>query len=329
MKKMANCAAGDESACNRFLDDCRRLAYLTPQAGRAAVVGAAGRPSHHHASRGLSMKLVLPGLLAVLLAGAPGTARAADTKDTRPGAKKRLLVITESKGFVHDVVNRHGKDLSLAEKVLTELGQKSGDFDVVCSQDSRKEITAENLKHFDAVFFYTTGELPLSEVQKSDLLAFIRSGKGFAGSHSATDTFYKWAQYGDVVGAYFAGHPPGLQKIRVIVEDTHHPATKHLGKSFAIEDEIYKFRGPYSRDKLHVLMHIDMGSTKNLWRPDGDNPLAWTHQYGKGRVFYTALGHAASVWEDPRFQQHLLGGLRYVLGLAQGDATPSAVEQKR
>jgi type 1 glutamine amidotransferase len=271
------------------------------------------------------MRIVLSGLLAVLLAGSAGPARAGDRQ---PAKKKRLLVITESKGFVHDVVKRHDDKPCLVEEILAKIGKDSGAFDVVCSQDSRKEITAENLKNFDAVFFYTTGELPLSETQKADLLGFIRRGKGFAGTHSATDTFYKWAQYGDLIGAYFVRHPPGLQKIRVIVEDTKHPATRHLGKEFAIEDEIYQFREPFSRDKLHVLMRIDMKSTKIAWRPDGDNPLAWTHLYGKGRVFYTALGHSPHVWRDPRYQEHLLGGLRYVLGLADGDATPSAEEGK-
>src|SRR5271163_1223368 len=137
------------------------------------------------------MRIVLSVLaMAVLLA--TSTTSAAQDKKEPPAKKKRLLVITESKGFVHDVVNRKGQPLSLAEKVLTELGDKTGDWETVCSQDSRAAITAENLANFDAVFFYTTGELPLSETQKSDLIQFVRSGKGFAGAHSATDTFYKW-----------------------------------------------------------------------------------------------------------------------------------------
>jgi type 1 glutamine amidotransferase len=297
--------------------------------------------------------------------------------------KKRLLVITESRGFRHGCVTRKvnlapdvdpkqlpkipglqvqtgkpGKDGKprvtvfftdriggpnavevkdgarviaraepcLVEKTLMELADKHG-FEVVCSQDSRKEITAENLRNFDAVFFYTTGELPISDTQKADLLAFVRGGKGFAGSHSATDTFYKWKEYGELIGAYFQSHPPGIQKIRVIVEDPKHPATRHLGESFMFDDEIYQFKGPYSRQNVRVLMRVDMDSTKNLWRKDGDNPLAWCREYGKGYVFYTALGHRDEVWRDPRFQQHLVGGLRYVFGLEKADATPSGVKK--
>jgi type 1 glutamine amidotransferase len=215
----------------------------------------------------------------------------------------------------------------LVESTFAELGKKTGMYDVVCSQDSRAEITAENLKNFDAVFFYTTGELPLSDTQKADLLAFIKNGKGFAGSHSATDTFYKWAEYGKLIGGYFDGHP-WHQKVRVVVEDTKHPATKHLGESFEITDEIYQFKTPYDRKNLRVLMRLDMKGLKAGKRQDADNALAWVQEYGKGRVFYTALGHRDEVWKDERFQKHMLGGLRYVMGLEEADATPLPAEKK-
>lgn len=285
--------------------------------------------------------------------------------------KKRLLLITESRGYRHGCVARKvttsitvagkpvtnldgwelsvGKDGKLqasynglaktveveiktkvepcvVEKTFAELAAKHN-FEVVASQNSRKEITAENLKNFDAVFFYTTGSLPLSEVQKSDLLAFVRSGKGFGGSHCATDTFYDWKEYGELIGGYFDGHP-WHQKIKVIVEDKNNPATKHLGESFEITDEIYQFKGPYSRDRLRVLMRLDMGSVKDQGRrKDGDNALAWIHRFGEGRVFYTALGHRDEVWADPRFQQHIIGGLRYMFGQEQADTTPSAKDK--
>jgi type 1 glutamine amidotransferase len=285
-----------------------------------------------------------------------------------PGTpKKRLLLITESRGFPHQVSARQytivtkddnidrfpkmeGLEVQLkkdkkigivyrgrldkpleikdgtevlaivkpclVETTFMDLAKKTGMFEVDCSQNSRVEITGENLKKYDAVFFYTTGELPLTEAQKSDLLAFVRKdGKGFGGSHCATDTLYQWKEYGDLIGAYFDGHP-WTQKIKVIVEDPKHAATKHLGESFYIDDEIYQFRGPFSREKLHVLLKLDMDSVKNQGkRADKDNAIAWTHQYGKGRVFYTALGHRPEVWNDPRFQQHVIGGLRDMFGL--------------
>ncbi len=301
--------------------------------------------------------------LLLLLACCLLTSAAAAFEDKT--APKRLLVITESRGFVHDVVRRP-KDGSfcLVEQILTELGKANG-FEVVCSQDSRKEINAENLKQFDAVFFYTTGSLPLSDTQKADLISFVRNGKGFTGAHSATDTFYDWPEYGKLIGGYFDQHP-WHQKVKVVVEDTQHPATRHLGKSFEITDEIYQFKTPYSRENLRVLMRLDFSVdrerivvngkevTGNVeftfkdgeatlkvngkdvrprelrfegrkgHRPDRDHALAWIQEYGKGRVFYTALGHRPEVWKDERFQKHLVGGLRYAMGLENADATPSA-----
>jgi len=241
----------------------------------------------------------------------PGTSTVADGKP----AKKRLLLVTESRGFKHSVVNRGKADTCLVERVFVDLAAKEKFFEVDFTQNARAVIEGDNLKKYDAVFFYTTGDLMLSDVQKSDLLAFVRSGKGFGGSHCATDTYYNWKEYGELIGGYFDGHP-WHQKIRVIVEDKKHIATKHLGDSFEITDEIYQFKAPYSREKLKVLMRLDMDSVKNPGkRADKDNALAWTNQYGKGRVFYTALGHREDVWNDPRFQQHVIGGLRYMFGM--------------
>jgi type 1 glutamine amidotransferase len=281
--------------------------------------------------------------------------------------KPKLLVITESKGFVHSVVKRPAPDtFCTVEKALTKLGNETGDFEAVCSQDSRKEITAENLAKYDAVFFYTTGNLPLSETQKADLLSYVRSGKGFSGSHCATDTFYQWPDYGNLIGAYFDGHP-WHTKVKVLVEDPANPATKELGASFEITDELYQFRTPYDRAKLRILMRIDPswakerrldelaqiekakndlparikqltdsgkkdeaekfkkqveGRKPGVHRQDDDHALAWVRDYGKGRVFYTALGHREEVWANPLFLKHIRGGLRYALGLDKADASP-------
>jgi type 1 glutamine amidotransferase len=174
-------------------------------------------------------------------------------------------------------------------------------------------ISTQGLKPYSAVVFYTTGELPISDEQKAALLDFIKSGKALVGIHSATDTFYKWAEYGELIGGYFDGHP-WHQEVTIRVEDRKHPATKHLGESFKITDEIYQFKN-YSRGRVQVLLSLDPTSVdltkKGVNRTDKDFANAWTRSYGKGRVFYTALGHREEVWKDERFQQHLVGGLRW------------------
>ena len=231
----------------------------------------------------------------------------ARTESPPRAAKKRVLYLTHSAGFKHGV-------LPLSEQVLKDLGERSGAFAVTATEDLRL-LSRGGLRPFDAVAFYTTGELPISAEQKAALLEFVKSGKGFVGIHSATDTFYGWPEYGEMLGGYFDGHP-WHQQVTVRVEDHRHPATEHLGASFEITDEIYQFKN-FSRDRVRVLLSLDADSV-DLTRPgvrraDRDFALAWCRDYGRGRVFYTALGHRPEVWQDKRFRRHLLGGLRWVM----------------
>lgn len=223
----------------------------------------------------------------------------ARTKD-----KPKVLYVTHSAGFKHPV-------LPFSETMFKEIGERNG-FELTATQDC-SVISAQGLAPYKAVVFYTTGELPISDEQKAALLEFIKSGRGFVGIHSATDTFYKWAEYGELIGGYFDGHP-WHQEVAIKVEDAKSDATKHLGPSFKITDEIYQFKN-FSRDRVHVLMSLDVASVdltkKGVNRTDKDFATAWTRNYGKGRVFYTALGHREEVWKDERFQQHLVGGLRW------------------
>lgn len=221
---------------------------------------------------------------------------------------RQVLYLTLSAGFEHGV-------LPLSEGVLRDLGERSRAFRTTVSKDPSL-ISRESLRDFDAIVFYTTGELPLSDAQKQAFLDFVRSGKAFIGIHSATDTFYQWPEYGDLIGAYFDGHP-WHQEVAIETEDPTHAATRHLTPSFRITDEIYQFRN-FSTDKLHVLLRLDNRSVDlnapGVNRPDRFFALAWTRLYGSGRVFYTALGHREEVWQDSRFQQHLLNGMRWAIG---------------
>jgi type 1 glutamine amidotransferase len=218
-----------------------------------------------------------------------------------------VLYLTHSAGFKHDV-------LPLSRQILVEIGERTGAFEVTATDDCSL-LSREGLKKYDAVVFYTTGELPISDEQKTALLDFIKSGKGLVGIHSAVDTFYKWPEYGELIGGYFDGHP-WHQDVTIKVEDRRHPATRHLEESFKIKDEIYQMKN-FSRDRVKVLMTLDTNSVNltmpSVHRTDKDFALAWCREYGKGRVFYTALGHRAEVWQDERFQKHLTGALRWVM----------------
>jgi uncharacterized protein len=223
-------------------------------------------------------------------------------------ASKKVLYLTYSAGFRHDVI-------PLSMQLLPQIGKKNG-FDVVATKDLAF-LSAVSLPAYDAVVFYTTGELPISDADKANLLTWMRSGKGFVGIHSATDTFYKWPEYGELIGGYFDGHP-WHQEVRVKVEDPKHPATRGLPAVWTLKDEIYQYRN-WDRSKRHVLLSLDTSSVdlkkEGVKRSDGDFALAWTSTYGKGRVFYSALGHRDDLWQTPEYQEFIAGGIRWTLGL--------------
>ena len=242
-----------------------------------------------------------------------------------PG-KKRILAIGETKGYQHDSV-------STALGMLWKMGKETGLWETYIKTDTqlitkkKLEGNAKNLDYFDAVYFYTTGELPLDDQQKADLLSFVHDdGKGFFGGHSAIDTLYKWPAYGEMVGAYFDQHPWGTFDAPVIVEDRRSPITSGFAPTFTIHDEIYQPSKEFSRQKLHVLMRLDENKIdlKNprVHRTDRDFAVAWVKTYGKGRVFYTTLGHTVEAYDRPDVQKMYLEAAKWVLGLTQTDTTP-------
>jgi type 1 glutamine amidotransferase len=216
---------------------------------------------------------------------------------------ERVLYFTYSAGYRHDVI-------PLSKAILSQLGSNSGVFEVTATEDT-SEFSTENLARYAAVMFYTSGELPMSDAQKAALLSFVRSGRGFLGVHSATDTFYAWPDYLDLVGGYFDGHP-WHQAVTIEVTDPGDPLLAFLGNSLQVEDEIYQIRDFDYRGSRVLLRldpsSVDLGKT-GVHRRSYGWPLAWTRRYGEGRVFYTALGHEPSVWRDARYQRVLTNAI--------------------
>lgn len=253
-----------------------------------------------------------------------GATALGQTPPPKESRKKRLLAIGATQGFQHD-------SISYALGKFWTWGNETGLWETYIRTDTqlitKKKLggNAKNLDFFDAVYFYTTGELSMDDEQKEALLSFVRDdGKGFIGGHSAGDTFYKWPEYGDLVGGYFDGHP-WHQLVRVNVEDREFPATRHLPPSFEITDEIYQFRD-FSREKVRVLASLDTSSvdmTKpSVKRTDKDFALIWARRYGKGRVLVDALGHENQVYDRPDMKQVFVEGLKWAMELTDGDATP-------
>src|SRR5262245_27138919 len=226
-------------------------------------------------------------------------------------------MLTYSAGYQHDVVRRPAPgERSTVERVVADLARRPAPFEVayLATREEIARLTPASVRAYRAMLFFTTGELPIPLAVRAAMFESIRAGAGFVGVHSATDTWYAVPEYRDLVGATFDGHP-WHQRARILVEDRPHPATRDLGESVELSDEIYQFRA-WSRSEVHVLLRLDPRSVdvSRGKRSDGDYALAWTKSYGRGRVIYTSLGHEPAVWADSRFQSHLLGAIQWALG---------------
>jgi len=220
---------------------------------------------------------------------------------------KSLLIYTKNgKGYVHENI----------EASVTSLVQLCKELGVKTIVSDRSEIfLSPEMETFDAVFFsYTNNEAFDTEEQRNAFKAFCESGKGFGGLHSATGSEREWPWFWNLIGASFLRHPP-FQDFTVEVVNAEHPATQNLGTSFTISDECYFFK--HLNPNVNVLLKANLASVaegKNNSQPrPTEAPLSWyTTQFG-GRQWYSALGHSKEGYENPLLQEHLKGGLRYIL----------------
>ncbi|MEJ7770197.1 MAG: ThuA domain-containing protein [Chitinophagaceae bacterium] len=221
---------------------------------------------------------------------------------------KKVLVFSKTVKF------RHTDGIRAGKLALMRLG-KENYFDVDTTENA-DVFTPENLKKYSAiVFLNTTGDI-LNDQQQGVFEQYIRSGKGFVGIHSATDTEYDWPWYGKLVGAYFGSHPPGQQAAAFVVVDANNISTRGLPPVWKKKDELYNFK--WISDQLHVLIKIDENSYTG-GKNGEHHPMSWFHEYEGGRSFYTAMGHDAASYSEALYLQHVLGGIKYALGMKPTD----------
>jgi hypothetical protein len=248
-----------------------------------------------------------------------------------PRPTKHLLVLGEEKGYRHESVSH-------AMATIERLGRETGLWTTTIRTDTeiltkkKLEYNAKNLNDFDAVFFYTGGELEMDAEQKAALLSFVHDdGKGFVGVHSATITFTSWPEYGEMIGGYFDEHPWGTFDAPILVEDPKFPGMQQWPSSFVWKDEIYQIRN-FSRDNVRVLMRLDSSkldlNNPRVHRADRDFAVTWAKMYGKGRVYYSTLGHVEENWDDPRMQKMYVEAIKWAMGLVDADVTPRPVPNR-
>jgi len=279
---------------------------------------------------GRSSLILFSGIAAVALASCNLLAQSqgSDAVAPAPHAKtihlKHVLVIGETKGFEHDSVPD-------AMAAIYNMGQQSGLWDTTMRTDTelltKKSLgqrNAKNLDYFDLIVFTsTTGELDMDDSQKKDMMSAIHDdGKGFVGIHAALDTNYKWPEYGEMIGGWFNEHPWFTFNAPIINEQPDFPAVRHFPHAFVKYDEIYQPK-EWSRDKVNVLLSLDptklnYENNPRIHRTDHDFAVAWCKMYGKGRVFYSTLGHTEEAWQDPDIRKMYFEAIKWALGMTEG-----------
>ena len=277
-----------------------------------------------------------------------------------PAAPKKVLVVTTTTGFRHSsiptaekVIAKLGADSGAFTVEYARVEPNDPQFKGADGKTDNAKVTAaikqvlaekmspEALKGYDAVVFAnTTGDLPLPD--RDAFIAWVKSGKGFVGMHAAGDTFHGFKGYLDMLGAEFKTHEAQV-KVDAINQDKDCPMCKHLPADWEVFDEIYQFWAPadasnprahqvFQRPTVHGLLTMDKHPNNHS---PGDYPISWCKNFGQGRVFYTSLGHREDMW-DPTwerdrknskeiaeaYQKHILGGIKWALGLEKMDAKP-------
>jgi uncharacterized protein len=266
---------------------------------------------------------------AIAIASLSLTVLGARSQAPRTFSKHVLAWADVRNGYQHESITH-------ALSTIERLGWESGLYDTVIRTDSQsitkspilfrqgtgiasgEQFLARNLNYFDAIFFFGVREIDLTPEQRADLLAFVRDdGKGFVATHAGATAFFSWPEFGEMLGGRFDEHPWGISGATVIVEDRQSPITRHLPATFAVTDEHYQLK-EFSRDQVHVLARLDPASldltAPLVHRTDRDFAVAYTKTYGKGRVFYSTLGHPRELWDTDWLQKMYFEALRWAMG---------------
>ncbi|BCX49794.1 hypothetical protein HAHE_37020 [Haloferula helveola] len=241
-----------------------------------------------------------------------------DEAYAKPKKARKILVFSKTAGFRH-------ASIATGKVALTELGKDTGAFEAVVSDDF-SNFEPGKIDEFDAIVFLSTtqnafkGATDEKELQDS-LMAFIEGGKGFVGIHAATDTFYNWPKYGEMMNGYFNGHPWGAgAQVHIYVEpgkEKHPLVAMFEGDPVEFKEEIYQFKDPYDSGKVEMLLRLNPEKSQKVGgmkRDDNDYGVAWARHWGEGRVFYCSLGHNHDMYWHPKVLRHYLAGIQWALG---------------
>jgi uncharacterized protein len=249
-----------------------------------------------------------------------------------PPKRPRKLLVT-------DIQMYSGHGTILHGNLMLELMAKySGAFEATFSNDLEL-LKYPKIKEFDAVFLNNVCGMVHNDAEvREGIMRFVREGGGIGGNHAVTYANNNWPEFSDMMGGWSGAHHVEKQMLKI--DDPSSPLMKPFGtESFEHTDEFYIFPtySPYSREKSHVLMSIDVEKSDRATagrfcvlctRPDQDYGVAWVKAYGKGRTYFTPLGHTTIMYTDKRWTQHILAAVQYILGDLEVDASPGAKTRK-
>ena len=272
--------------------------------------------------------------------------RAAIPQRARVAAKKPRRVLIWNTPFMDNCPHK-GYCVPQAEYAMKLLGEKTGAFEPVVSDDVAMFLP-ENLKKFDVIIMnnsngewirpterdmeklkaYGPDQDAVEKLLRRSLLEWVSQGDGIVAYHHAIGGNTHWPEFQELLGMAYWGHPWN-EEVGIKLDEPDHPLVAAFdGKDFRLADEIFQFREPYSREKLRILLSLDVKTTNMAvpWvhRTDNDFGLAWIKQHGKGRIFYCAIGHRTEIWWNPKILQFYLDGIQFAAGDLAADATPSA-----
>ena len=242
-----------------------------------------------------------------------------------PKKSRKLLIIDlcPAGGFYHTTI-AHGN------LMLQLIGKYTGAYEPIFD-NNLDNLKYPHIKQYDAVFLNSVVGPVFADPEVLDgLIRYVREGGGVAGLHGTTFASQDVPEFGELMGAQEGPHQYNGEPGTLKIDDPDSPLTRHFGgRGFSMIDEFYHFppTGPYTREKLHVLLSVDAEKTDlRRWqiRPDRDYGMVWIKRAGKGRVFNSVLGHRPEFYMDPDLVKLMLGGIQFVLGDLEADTTPSA-----
>ena len=240
-----------------------------------------------------------------------------------------------------------GYSVPQAAYAMELLGRRTGAYEAVVSDDVALYLP-ENLRQFDAIIMnnsngpwirpteadmdkfakYDSNIDAVEQMLRQSLLDYVAQGGGIVAYHHAIGGNNEWPEFKELIGAAYWGHPWN-EEVGIKLDEPDHPLLEAFGgRDFRLSEEIFQFRDPYARDKVRVLLSLDTDTTNMtvpwIHRQDNDFALAWVKHHGRGRVFYSAIGHKTEIWWNPQILRFYLDGIQFAMGDLDTDATPSA-----